>query len=143
MELALCHLSGTWNFEVACRFLESLWTIGLLNCLEVFWCGRILADEIINFEAIFSVWNYAKRVIKTRTRRVNSELRLLLESLLAPFIMMVIYWSSFVPELIAFWKVVFRFPERQVICLLRNFRKDHFGSLDILYIGYRWVFPRW
>jgi hypothetical protein len=22
---------------VASRFLESLWTIGLLNCLEVFW----------------------------------------------------------------------------------------------------------
>jgi hypothetical protein len=30
MELASCHPSDALNFEVAIRFLESLWTIGII-----------------------------------------------------------------------------------------------------------------
>jgi hypothetical protein len=29
MELASCHPSGDWNFEVGPRFLEDLWTSGI------------------------------------------------------------------------------------------------------------------
>ena len=53
--------------------------------------------------------------VKRRTWTFNSELRLLLESSLALFVLVAIYWGNFVPELIAFWEIVFRFPERQVI----------------------------